>query len=100
MTVEEARMYADEELCRVPVRQEGLFAGMEQWSSSMKKAYGRAVQEAMNQPAIEGCKASRDEIEKIIAEISEQLRGPMGNAERLLLVADRSELRATLAKMP
>jgi hypothetical protein len=59
--------------------------------------YIKVLQKALNQPAIKNCGMSRNDIVHAIAGISDQLRGPMSNEERLLLVADRSEFRATLA---
>jgi hypothetical protein len=58
--------------------------------------YIKVLQEAMNQPAIPNCKMSQAEIEEAIKNINDELRGPLSNQERLLLVADRSELRASL----
>ncbi len=37
-------------------------------------------------------------IEEAIAEITAQLKGPMSNIERALLVADRKELREELSR--
>lgn len=42
---------------------------------------------------------TRAEVERDIAEISEMLKGPMTNDERLCLVADRQHLRKQLAAL-
>jgi len=39
--------------------------------------YIKVLQEAMSQPVITNCKLSRVEIQMRIAEISEELRGPL-----------------------
>jgi hypothetical protein len=61
-----------------------------------KAPYNKLLQEALNQPAIKDCTMSDAELEAAIAGIGEQLKGHLSNEERLLLVADRSEFRATL----
>lgn len=43
---------------------------------------------------------TRSEIEAHIADICEQMKGPMSNVERAWLHADRKELRAMLAALP
>lgn len=63
-----------------------------------KKPYNVVLKEALNQPANENCELSTDEIQRAIAAITQGLAGPMSNDERLMLVSDRSELRATLKK--
>jgi hypothetical protein len=42
---------------------------------------------------------TRETVESAISDISEQLPGPMSNAERLSLVEDRKRLRNLLADM-
>lgn len=42
---------------------------------------------------------TKEQIEKAIAEISEQLKRPMPNLERALLVADRKDLREQLKEL-
>lgn len=61
----------------------------------MAKTYTDALAEALNQQPIT-TSMSNQEIEGAIAHISAILKEPMSNAERLMLVADRAELRATL----
>jgi hypothetical protein len=39
---------------------------------------------------------SKEQIDEGIAAISEELKGPMSNTERLMLVGDRADLRAAL----
>lgn len=43
---------------------------------------------------------TREEAEAGIAAITAQLKGPMSNLERALLVADRTDLRALLHHLP
>lgn len=43
---------------------------------------------------------SREELESGIADISKQLRGSLGNAERILLCGDRESLRKALNALP
>lgn len=64
-----------------------------------KASYMKVLAESMNQPAIENCTMTFDEIKSAIEAISKRLVGPLSNAERLLLVAERSELRATLKSL-
>jgi hypothetical protein len=66
----------------------------------MSKAYYKALQRIMtdNSPAIP-TKRSRGEIEANIAAISEELKKPLGNADRLGLIEDRHELRKQLAAL-
>lgn len=58
--------------------------------------YMKVLQETLNQPAIKNCGMTTAQINEAIGDITEQLRGPLSNQERLLLCAERSELRATL----
>lgn len=66
----------------------------------MKIAYTKALHEIMTDETVRPCSLTRSEIETAIAEISSQLKGPLSNTERLLLVADRHELRKALAAIP
>jgi hypothetical protein len=63
--------------------------------------YNRELQKIVNEtPApfnVNG--PSREEALKIIAAISDQLKGPLSNTERLLLVSDRKAARDHLAKL-
>jgi len=61
-----------------------------------KMTYNDALKEALNQPPIDNCGMTNQELESAIEDITEQLKGYLPNAERLMLVADRSEFRATL----
>jgi hypothetical protein len=61
-----------------------------------KAPYIKVLEHALDQPPIQNCSLSRAGIEERIAAICTTLRGPLTNEERLCLVADRSELRATL----
>lgn len=67
---------------------------------SKNPTYNDVLKEALESPSITNCNLSREAIEKAIADISQQLRGVMSTGERLVLVADRAELRATLKGMP
>lgn len=64
-----------------------------------KTTYNDALKIAMDQPAIPNCTMSRGEIEEAIKQIGEKLKWPLSNIERLLLVADRAELRSTLKSL-
>lgn len=73
-------------------------AGKGKENSMAKAPYIKVLAEALNQTAIPNCQMSNQELEAAIADIGEQLKGPLSNEERLLLVADRAEFRATLKK--
>lgn len=61
--------------------------------------YAETLDQVMNEtPAATGLK--RAEIEAGIAAISTRLTRPCGDAERILLCADRASLRKALAALP
>jgi len=64
-----------------------------------KAPYVKVLAKALNQPPIANNKRSRAELEKAAEEISAMLKGPMCYEERLMLVADRSAIRATIAEI-
>lgn len=61
--------------------------------------YMKALDLALNQKAVNNNTMTADQIKQSIADISQTLRGPLDNNERLSLVADRAELRATLREL-
>lgn len=55
-------------------------------------ALAKALKEA---PTATGL--SREDLERRIADITDALKGPVGNTERIMLCADRASLRKALA---
>jgi len=64
----------------------------------MKSTYYDALKQALNQPAIDNCKLSNDQLASAITGITATLAGYLPDTVRLELVADRAELRATLKR--
>jgi len=67
----------------------------------MSDPYVRKLKKILTDTSVpDGLKTiSREEIERGIAEISDRLRGPLNNVERLWLVEDRQHLRNQLAQL-
>jgi hypothetical protein len=65
-----------------------------------KDAYISALQEVLNDKTPVGASSrTREQIEADITKVSERLRGPLHNVERLWLVEDRRNLRKELATL-
>jgi len=63
--------------------------------------YYKTLADIMKNPKPDGYSSmSRAEIEAAVATISTLLTGPLSNEDRLVLVADRTDLRAALDKLP
>lgn len=61
--------------------------------------YAKALQLIKPMPERAGS-LTRDEIEAAISDISARMKGPLPTSERLLLHADRADLRAALDRLP
>lgn len=66
----------------------------------MANAYNRALEKILtNDSPATPTTRSKAEIEACISEISERLKGPLSNVERLWLVEDRHEFQKQLTAM-